>query len=70
MLIRGLERDGVAAVYAASADVQWQILFYGDERIPTRGRSNTDRYLRLDDPNVLELALLGFEPDPKEAGGS
>lgn len=106
-LLEGLEADGVAGVYAASSDVQWQLLFYGRSRIPVRGLSSTDRYpefpeavaeahlageptalvadvrklrdklsevgrfpgyrvgeryLRLDEPTALELALLDFEP--------
>lgn len=44
LLVRGLASDGVEGVYAAHSDVQWQIMFYGDDMIPTRGRSKVDRY--------------------------
>ena len=43
-LIANLEGDGVRGVYAQHSDIQWQILFYGDERLPTRGISREDRY--------------------------
>ena len=106
-LITGLEADGVRGVYAQTSDIQWQILFYGGERIPTRGASMQDRYprfpeavaaarrageptayvadvrqlgrdlptdsfpgyrvgeryLRLDDPELALLMVMGFEPD-------
>lgn len=113
LLIRGLHADGVAGVYAASSDVQWQILFYGESSIPVRGASEFDRYpefvrsvdearasgartalvadvrrlrddfpelggfpgyrvgeryLRLDDPSDVVLALLDFEFEPLEQG--
>lgn len=109
-LIEGLEADGVAGVYAASNDIQWQIRFYSRGTIPTRGRSSRDRYpeiaraveearrageptalvadvrrlrdelpeiggfpgyrvgeryLRLDDPSILELGLVGFDRLPR-----
>ena len=104
-LIASLEEDGVRGVYAQTSDVQWQLLFYGKERIPTRGVSRDDRYphfpaavdsarrsgaptayvadvrqlrrdlpidsfpgyrvgeryLRLDDPNVMLLVAMGFQ---------
>ena len=43
-LIADLEDDGIRGVYAQTSDIQWQILFYGQERIPTRGTSSEDRY--------------------------
>ncbi len=46
-LIESLERDGVRGVYAQSPDVQWQILYYGNERIPARGLRREDRYPRF-----------------------
>ena len=53
-LIEGLEEDGVRGVYAASSDLQWQLLFYGGTAIPVRGPSLVDRYPEF--PRAVERA--------------
>jgi len=53
-LIANLESDGVRGVYAQHSDIQWQILFYGNERLPTRGISREDRYPRF--PRAVDEA--------------
>lgn len=59
-LIDGLEADGIQGVYAQSGDIQWQILFYGKERLPARGLSREDRYPRF--PEAVERARRGNAP--------
>lgn len=43
-LLAFLERNGVEGVYSMSGLLQWQIMFYGEERVPARYRSPVDRY--------------------------
>ncbi len=59
-LIAALQSDGVRGVYAFPAHLQWQIIFYGNERMPTRGRSNTDRYPEF--PHAVGAARMAREP--------
>lgn len=59
-LIADLEGDGVRGVYAQTNDIQWQILFYGRERIPTRGASTQDRYPRF--PEAVDAARRAGQP--------
>lgn len=59
-LIEGLQADGVRGVYAASSDLQWQILFYGRGSIPVRGQSARDRYPEF--PAAVEEARSRGEP--------
>jgi hypothetical protein len=59
-VIDELEKDSVQGVYAIPSDVQWQVLFYSEEKIPTRGRSATDRFFDL--PREVSQARRSGEP--------
>lgn len=64
-LVQTLEGEGVAGVYSMDALLQWQFLFYGEERIPARFASPTDRrpaYAREVDAALASgrtVALIG-----------
>ena len=54
-LVRGLEGREVAGAYSMDAMLQWQILFYGKEKIPVRFASPLDR--RPEYPRQVDAAL-------------
>jgi len=43
-LLRSFDANEIEAIYSVNGLLQWQIMFYGGEKIPARYSSTTDRY--------------------------
>lgn len=78
-LVDELQRRGIRAVFSHDGLLQWQILFYSDERIVSRSTGSRDRYppyvatanalVRSRPALVAEVGLLGdFDPADLAAG--
>jgi hypothetical protein len=56
-LAESLVDEGVIGVYSMDALLQWQLMFYGKERVPARFASPVDR--RPEYPEAVDGALMG-----------
>jgi hypothetical protein len=58
-LVRVLDEEGVEGVFSMDALLQWQVMFYGNEKIPARFASPVDR--RPEYPRAVDRALANGE---------